>query len=209
MIDFNLPHSCKVEKFIAKKVLIEKTPKGTKKFEQIEKITWLYKLSPTTLHLPKQGKVEEIHIFSLLLKSKEYPKDAIESIKRLISYPILFEIKHNNDFCYATYGLESSKVLFSAWNEPLAFDFNGTNLEKVYENMVKKFLSLAVQSSKVDLKTALEREQQVAALTKEIEALKKKIAKEKQFKKQLALSVLLKPKELELKNLIGELYTKE
>ena len=50
----------------------------------------------------------------------------------------------------------------------------------------------------------MEREHRVAVLSKEIEALKKKIAKEKQFKKQLELSKLLKPKALELKNLIGK-----
>jgi len=204
MKDFNLPKSCRVEKFIPKKVFVEKISKGKSKFENVEKIRWLYKLSPSTLHLPEQGKIEEIHIFSLILKSKIYPKDAIESIKKLISYPILFEIIHEDSFCYATYSIENTKLLFSAWNEPLDFNFNYTNLEKVYENMVKKFLSVEVQASNLDLKTAMEKEHRVEVLSKEIEVLKKKIAKEKQFNKQLELSKLLKPKELELKNLIGK-----
>ena len=204
MKDFNLPKGCRVEKFIAKKVFIDKISKGKSKFENVEKITWLYKLSPSTLHLPKQGKIEEIHIFSLVLKSQVYPKDAIESIKKLISYPILFHIKYEDAFCYATYSIENTKLLFSLWNEPLNFNFNDTNLEKVYENMVKKFLNVEIQTSDMDLKMAMMIDHRVEVLTKEIEALKKKIAKEKQFKKQLELSKLLKPKELEVKNLIGK-----
>ena len=70
--------------------------------------------------------------------------------------------------------------------------------------MVKKFLSVEVQASDMDLKMAMTIDHRVEVLTKEIEVLKKKIAKEKQFNKQLELSKLLKPKELEVKNLIGK-----
>jgi uncharacterized small protein (DUF1192 family) len=70
--------------------------------------------------------------------------------------------------------------------------------------MVKKFLSTEVQKPQIKLQTAIELDHRVQVLSKEIEALKKKIDREKQFKKQLELSKILKPKELELKNLIGK-----
>jgi len=199
---FNLPKSCEVNKPLTKKMFIEKTPKGKSKFANIEKIKWLYKLSPSTIHIPKQGKVEEIHIFSLMLKSKELPKEVIKSIKSLISYPILFQIKYEEAFCYATYSIEGDRCYFSPWSESIEFEFNETNLERVYENMVKKFLSAEVQKPQLDLKTAMALDHRVQVLTKEIEALKKKISREKQFNKQLELSRLLKPKERELKELL-------
>ncbi|HIP30930.1 MAG TPA: DUF4391 family protein [Campylobacterales bacterium] len=202
MKNFNLPKSCLVEKFVPKKTFIEKTPKGKEKFSNIEKITWLYKLSPSTLHIEKHGKIEEIHIFCLVLKSKELPTEAIKSIKKLIPYPMLFLLTYKEEFSYATYSIERDNCFFSPWNKPIEFNFNETNLEKVYENMVKKFLSDEVQNSTLSLKLAIELEHKVQVLTKEIEALKKKISREKQFKKQLELSRILKPKERELDKLI-------
>jgi hypothetical protein len=183
-------------------MFIDKIPKGKSTFSNIEKIRWLYKLSPSTIHIPKQGKIEEIHIFTLTLKSKELPKEVIKSIKNLISYPILFQIKHEELFCYATYSMEGDKCYFSPWNASIEFDFNETNLERVYENMVKKFLSTEVQKPQIDLKTAMALDHRVQVLNKEIEALKKKIDREKQFNKKLELSQILKPKERELKELL-------
>lgn len=204
MDTFTLPATCKVDKFIAKKMFIEKTAKGKEKFENIEKIRWLYKLSPSTLHLPKQGKVEEIQIFRFILKTQELPKEAIKSIKKIIPYPILFQLEYGEHFCYATYLIDDDKCYFSPWDELIEFNFNATNLEKVYESMVKKFLKDEVQKTKKDLKTSIQNDHQIDVLSKEIEVLKKKIAKEKQFNKKLELSRKLKPKEEALKKLTDQ-----
>lgn len=198
MNSFTLPATCKVDKFIPKKIFIEKTEKGKEKFETIEKIRWLYKLSPSTLHLPIQGKVEEIQIFKFTLKAQELPKEAIKSIKKIIPYPILFQLVYQEKICYAMYLMDEEKYFFSSWDEVMVFNFNATNLEKVYENMIEKFLKKEVQDSEIDLKKRIELNHQIDTLTKEIEALKKKISKEKQFNKKLELSRLLKPKEKEL-----------
>ena len=199
MNPFNLPINCQVNKVIPKKALIEQSSQSKKSLANIEKIRWLYKLSPSTLHIPNEGKIEEIQIFSLTLKSKEQPKEAIKQMRRLIPYPILFEIHQEEEFCYATYIIEEERYFFSPWNEALVFDFTATNLENLYGSIVKKFLNEEVLTPQISLKDAIEKSHKIETLTKEIEALKKKIDREKQFKKRLELSRILKPKEEELR----------
>ena len=199
---FNLPQNCQVNKIIPKKALIAQSPQSKKSFANIEKIRWLYKLSPSTLHIPKEGKIEEIQIFALTLKSNEQPKEAIKRIKKLIPYPILFEIHHKESFCYATYLIGEDRCFFSAWDEVVEFNFTATNLEKLYESMVKKFLNSEVLTPRTNLKDAIDKSYKIELLSKEIEALKKKIDREKQFKKKLELSRILKPKEEELLDIL-------
>ena len=201
MKSFNLPQNCQVNKVVPKKAFITQSPQSKKHFNNIEKIRWLYKLSPSTIHIPKEGKIEEIQIFSIVLKIKEQPKEAIKAIKRLVPYPILFEIHHQETFCYATYLIDEERCFFSPWNKLLSFDFTATNLEKLYESMVKKFLKKEVLTPQMPLKEAIEKSHRVEVLTKEIEALKRKIDREKQFKKRLELSRVLKPKEEELRKI--------
>ena len=59
-------------------------------------------------------------------------------------------------------------------------------------------------SSNIPLKELLELENKIILLQKEILSLSNKIKKEKQFKKQLELSRLLKPKQQKLIELLGE-----
>ena len=202
MNSFNLPQNCQVNRVVPKKAFITQSPQSKKSFNNIEKIRWLYKLSPSTLHIPKEGKIEEVQIFSLTLKTKEQPKDAIKAIKKLVPYPILFKIDYKESFCYATYLIDEERYFFSPWGKELEFTFGATNLEKLYESIVMKFLNdNLLITPQTNLKDAIERSYRAEVLTKEIEALKKKIDREKQFKKRLELSRVLKPKEEELRKM--------
>ncbi|MEA2049772.1 MAG: DUF4391 domain-containing protein [Campylobacterota bacterium] len=204
MIDFNLPNTAKVDKFIPKTTFIKKITNGKAIFENIEKITWSYKLSPKTINIPKTSTVEEIHIFNITLKSKEIPTKALNEIKKLIPYPILFCFKYDEQYAYGISLLNEQKYYFTDFDEAVEFSFNDTNLEKVYENIVKKFLkNIDTESTtNIDFKQTIQNDNKISILKKEIQALENKIKKEKQFKKQLELSRQLKPKQKELENLI-------
>jgi len=205
MNTLDLPQSCKVNRFIPKKTFIDKISNGKAIFKDIEKITWAYKLSPKTINIPNTPIVEEIHIFDISLKTKEIPKKALNEIKKLIPYPILFVLRYEDSYAYAISLLDEQKYYFTEFNEPVEFNFSDTNLEKVYQNIVKKFLkniSQDIDTSNMDFKQTVDIDNQIATLTKEIKALENKIKKEKQFKKQLELSRELKPKQAQLNNLI-------
>ena len=125
---FDLPKSCVVNKFIPKNIFYKKVTMATsvkKEFiNLIEKITWLYKIAPDTLGVNKTDNIEELEIFEIQLKQKQLPKNVIKVITKSISYPILFVIKYNNDFCYSA---KVEKNYYSDWNENITFDFNYCN----------------------------------------------------------------------------------
>jgi len=197
----NLPNTAKVDRFIAKKIFIDKIPKSKAIFKNIDKITWGYKLSPKTINIPSTLAVDEIHIFEIVLKSKEIPTKALMEINSVIPYPVLFRLTYNDASCYAISLLDNQKHYISRWDEDIEFEFKGTNLEKVYENIVKKFLKYVSKDTTLKFGQIIQNDMRATALKKDILALQKKIKIEKQFKKQLELSRQLKPKEKELKGL--------
>ena len=202
MHELNLPSSTVVNKILSKRVFEGKIKSGRKLLEDISRIIFAYKLSPATINIPSTKAVEELHVYHLFLKSKEIPQKAISGLGKFIPYPILFCFIYEDDFCYGISLLHEQKLYFSAWNDAIIFNFNDTNLESVYENIVKKFLLHVQASSNIPLKELLELENKITLLQKETLSLLNKIKKEKQFKKQLELSRILKPKQQELKELL-------
>jgi hypothetical protein len=205
MKKFNLPKSTVVDKFLSKQIFIKKISNGKVLFTNIEKITWGYKLSPNTINIEATSKVEEIHIFYMALKSKEIPTKALSEIKKLIPYPIIFVFTYKEDFAYGISLIDEKKYYFSKWNEEKEFNFNDTNLEKVYQNIVKQFLTnIDIDTTKdIDFKQSIEIDNKITKLNKQIEVLKGKINREKQFNKKTELNKELKKLKKELKTLQG------
>lgn len=202
---FNLPKSCLTNIFLPKKTFEEKITNGKKVFKEISKITLKYKLSPNTINIEKTQNVSEILIFEVLLYEKEIPKNAIKIVDELVVFPKLFVFRYKDDFCYGIFYKEEKKYFFSSWNEAKEFDFNHTNLEKVYENLIKIFFKSDAKNIKNDFKKSFNFENKIQILKKEIEILENKIKKEKQFKYQLELSKKLTPLKNQLQTILKEL----
>lgn len=204
-MNLNLPKSAVVDRFLPKQTFIQKVSNGKAIFADIEKITWSYKLSPSTIKIDGTAKVEEIHIFTMSLKSKEIPIKALNEIKKLIPYPILFVFKNSEEFCYGISLIDEKKYYFSSWNEDKEFSFVDTNLEKVYQNIVKVFLTNVEVATKkeVDFKQSIELDGKITDLIKKIETLKSKIIREKQFNKKTELNKELKKLKKELQTIKG------
>lgn len=202
MKSLNLPNSTLVNRFLSKQTFIKKIPNGKAIFSNIEKITWSYKLSTSTININGTQQVEEIHIFNMTLKSKDIPFKALKEIKKLISYPILFVFEYEENFCYGISLLKENKYYFSNWNEEKEFNFVDTNLEKVYQNIVKQFLSNIEANTKkdIDFEKTIEIDKQISEISKKIEVLKGKIEREKQFNKKTEINKKIKKlkKELEI-----------
>ena len=200
----NLPKSCLANIFLPKKSFEEKVTSGKKIFKDISKITLKYKLAPNTINIEASENIKEILIFELILNEKNIPKDAIKTIDELIVFPKLYVFKYKDDFCYGIFYKEEKKYFFSNWSETKEFNFNNTNLEKVYENLIKTFFKTKAKNIKNDFKKSFELENRIETLNKEIEVLENKIKKEKQFKKQLELSKKLNPIKTELETILKE-----
>lgn len=184
---FELPKNCYVNKFLPKKIFYEKVgvSSGVKDefVNLVDRITWLYKLSPDTVGIPKTEKIEEIQIFQIDVKEKQIPLSVIKTITKGVQYKILFLIKYNNEICYST---KVDDIYTTEWNDNIIFDFNAINLEIVFENIVKQIIKEESNDKKFD--EIIELKNNRDNLEKRINQLKQKIKAEKQFNKKVELN---------------------
>lgn len=185
MID--LPKSCLVDKFIPKKTFYEKVGISSSVKDdfvnQIERITWLYKLSPDTIGLSKTENIEEIEIFQIDLKDKIIPKNIIKAITKGIPYKILFVLKYKDDVCYS---IKVEDIYTTEWNKNIKLDFNVINLELLYENIVK--IIIDEKDNNRNFEEIIEEKNIILDLEKRISNLKLKIKNEKQFNRKVELN---------------------
>lgn len=184
---FNLSKECEVNKFIPKKVFYEKVGVSSSIKDDfvnlVDRITWLYKLSPDTIGISKTEKVEEIEIFQIDLKEKKVPTTILKTITKGIPYKILFVLKYDNELCYS---VKVEDFYSSEWNTKLDFDYNAINLELVYENIVKNIIGEKENDNTFDV--IIENKKNIEFLENKINNLKNKIKKEKQFNKKVELN---------------------
>ena len=187
---FELPKNCYVNKFLPKKVFYEKVgvSSGIKDefVNLVDRITWLYKLSPETIGIPKTDSIEEIQIFQIDVKEKKVPMSVIKTITKGVQYKILFLIKYNDDFCYS---IKVDEIFTTEWNDNISFEFNAINLEIVYESIVK--LIIKEENNTKRFEEIIEDKNNKNDLLKRINQLKQKIKNEKQFNRKIELNIEL------------------
>lgn len=196
-----LPKECIVDKFIPKKIFYEKVSLSSnlkQEFvDKIDKIYWKYKISEDTLNISKTENVEEIEIFELTLKEKVNCQNIIKVITRNIPYIILFEIYYNDEVQYAI--KHNDDFYFTNWNEKIDFNFNGIDLNVVYENIIRSVTNISEQDNNID--EELEKGKKFKEIQKKIERLENKMKSEKQFNKKLELNKKIN----EMRQLLKEL----
>ena len=205
-MNFNLPKSTLLNKFIPKSIFFAKAVVNSKLkadfTDKIQKITWKYKISEETLWINKSDKIQEIEIFEINLKEKIIPKNVLKVIDKTIPYPILYIFTYENDYSYWI-TLKWEKLwnyYFSDWNENIEFEFNWIDIERVFEDIIKKFLkNIDTDDKKFD--EIIETDNARIFLEKDIEKLKNKIKKEKQFNKKVELNKLLLEQKSKLEQL--------
>lgn len=201
-----LPKECIVDKFIPKKIFYEKVSLSTnlkQEFvDKLDKIYWKYKISEDTLNISKTENVEEIEIFELTLKEKVNCQNIIKVITKNIPYIILFEICYNDEVQYAI--KYNDDIYFTNWNEKINFNFNGIDLNVVYENIIRSVTNISEQSNNI-IDEELEKYKKLKKIQKEIERIENKMKVEKQFNKKVELNKSI----LELKKQKEELSNNE
>lgn len=202
----NLPESCKVNKIIPKYKFYEQaTLSSTIKEEFInlvDKITWMYKLSPSTLNIEKTDNIEEIQVIELELKINKIPNHVIKIITKTIKYPILFIIKYQNDYYYLI--KIKDNIYTTNWNEEININYNAINLEIFYQNIVK--LIIKEENTNKDFNTLIKDKSKEQELIKKINILENKVKQEKQFNLKVELNQELRKLQEELNRIEEKKY---
>jgi len=205
-MEFKLPTSTFVNKFIAKTKFYERVNLSSKLqnefVSKIQKITWKYKLAEDTIGISKTQSVTEIQIFEIELKTQVIPKNVLKVIDNSIPYQILYIFTYHNHFAYGiTLKNQNSakEYYFSEWDEDIDFNFIGIDLEKVYQKLIKAFITEEAKTYE-NFDDAIAVDLKIKTLKKEILSLESKIRKENQFNRKVELnkSLLNKKKQLNI-----------
>lgn len=116
---FNFPVAAAFGRVIPKNRIYQHATPTTKVknlfVQQIEKITWAYKLSSATINLPASDGVQEIQVFTISLRTGELSQDVLYAIDKAIPSPILFELKHGGKIRYAACYKRPNEADKSKW----------------------------------------------------------------------------------------------
>ena len=213
---FQLPKSTEYGKRIPKQTFYAKlmlAPEVKRAFaEQINTIIWSNKISPETINLAPSETVNEIQVFTIRLYQATLDARILPLIDKQIPYHIVFVLEYSNRqqawVCYKEASLAGSSAFqvgayyHSVWVNAgeLSLRVEGLSMESAYEGFVRQIAGEQLVGNgwlKEDVERAKKRQQ----LEKQIAALEKRIANEKQFNRQVEMNGELKQLQVELDNL--------
>lgn len=209
------PKSTKFDKRIPKEKFyanLNVSPAIRKAFvDQIKVIYWRNKVAASTTNFAAGNTVTEIEIIEIRLKSNLLDEAVLRQIDKEIPYHIIFLLEYEGKYqAWTAYkeaaaGNTTFKVnqyYHTDWltEEQLPLKPEGLTIDAVYENFVYQIAGDTLQAGENEtLQDAVEREERIRNLKKQIEKLQAKIRKEKQLNVQMRLNAEIKKlrKELE------------
>lgn len=216
-----LPETTEFNKRIPKQKFYENinvTPALRRIFiDQIKVVYWRNKIAPSTINLEAGTDVTEIEVFEVKLNRVPLDVSVLRQIDKEISYHIIFLLEFEGKYqAWTAYkeragsGSNAFKVdtyYHTDWlfEDELILKLDGLNMDAVYGNYVRQIAGDILQvgtGAAENLKEAVERSKQVQLLQKQIDALKKKVRKEKQLNRQMELNAELKRLKKQLEEII-------
>lgn len=182
----------------------------------VEKITWLYKLSANTLNVTSSDDLVEIDVFVATLKQQDCPTDLFTFIDTNMPHHIVFILEYDNSYMillnYKDWAdnthtkFKITKSFASLWmdEERLSLEIQGQSLSRVYENFVAQVSGIGehkagAMAEIVDLK------KRIATMESELQSLEKRMRKEPQYDVQVKMNKQVKAKRHELDELKKQL----
>lgn len=213
---FGLPETTYFGKLVPKNKFYDKLSIDKKLersfIDQINSIRWIHKLSADTLNVEKGRIVEEVEVFLIKLKISELDLNILRQMDRQLHYHLIFILEFEEQYqIWTGYKEASTNTAFKVGNyyhtgwvteESFSLHIDGLNMDTVYENLVRQIAGgELVKENNESLKETVERQATREKLEKDIEKLRAKVRKEKQFNRQVELNAKLKKAIEELKNL--------
>lgn len=153
--------------------------------------------------LTEEEAVEEVEAFLIKLKTSEIDLNILRQMDRQLHYHLIFILEFEEQYqIWTGYKEESTNAAFKVGNyyhtdwvteESFSLRIDGLNMDTVYENLVRQIAGdTLTQENSESLKETVERQLAREKLEKDIEKLRGKIRKEKQFNRQVELNKQLK-----------------
>lgn len=178
--------------------------------DDIQRITWAYKLAEDTIRLRGTAKVPEIQVFTIETKSADVSDEVLAAIDKAVHFPIIFEVAGTERVRMAaaqkTLGGKAPRIgtyFATDWQPadaarrplPTALD-----LPSLYEALLASLLPVVARVGET-VSEATDRLDRARKLQREIAALEKKLRGEPQLNRKIDLRRQLKERETALAEL--------
>ena len=210
------PQSTIVNRVVPKTMFykfMEVSPRMKTRFvNDVLNINWLYKLSAATLNVTDTEDMKEIEVFVVNLKQPDCPTDLFTFIDTNMPHHIVFVLIHDNiamllinykDWTDDTHTKFRIRQAFASPWVPLAdleLIVQGQSLPRIYENFVAQVSGIGEHKAGT-MAEIVALKKQIASAEAELKSLKKRMRKEPQLDRQLAINKQVKTKRKELDNL--------
>ena len=178
----------------------------------VQRITWAYKLADDTIRLRGSTDVPEIQVFRLETKGADVSGDVLSAIDKTVHFPIIFEVAQGDRVrtVAAQKSLRGKSPTIGAYlttdwlpadspRRPLP---TALDLPSLYEAILSALLPLATRPGE-EVSAAIERLGRTRGLEREIAALEKKLRTEPQLNRKIELRRKLKERTAVLAELTG------
>jgi len=167
--------------------------------DEVQRITWAYKLADTTIHLAGSASVPEIQVFVVDAKDEDVGDGVLTAIDKAVPFPIIFEVAREAQdgqqtrmsAAYKELGGRTPKVssyLSTPWlltgtraSMPSAID-----LPSLYRELLAPLLPVAARAGE-PLGDATARVEQARKLEREIDKLERRLRAEAQFNRKVEI----------------------
>jgi hypothetical protein len=184
---------------------------------EVDQIVWRFKLAPETTNLDATKAVTEIQVFGISLKTGSLDEAVLRAIDRAIPFPLIFELTWRGKRKATAAFKRPSEADGAKWviSEYFATDWAPENaprqplpvaldLGALYGRMLTAMLPPPVQTDE-DIQAQVSRLEAIRAKTREVERIKARLNRERQFNKRVAINAELRAAKQELDRLtVGE-----
>lgn len=197
----DLPTSTVVNRFVPKEKFYSKTevsPKVRQLFiSEIEKITWSNKIAPSTLNI-SSGKLLELQVFEVLLKSHDISESVLRHIDKHIPYPILFIIKRDSSIkAVISFKEQNQRVennmkvdtyFSTSWAKEVNLQLKGNSVDSIYQNYLYQIAPQLKSEKNPSAKQAIESHKVNLKVQKQIDQINKQMKTEPSIAKKQELA---------------------
>lgn len=185
--------------------------------DQVEEITWQYKLSPATINLPAGAEVKEIQIFSIAQRMPELKEEILRTLDRAIPSQLFFELTFQGRVRFVAAYKRMSEAdrskqfvaayYWSPWQDvstaravlPVAI-----NMDSLYQEMLHRHMETAglTPRSGESLEVTAERGSRIRSQRLVCDKLEVRMRKEDQFNRKVEINAELRKAKAELQELL-------
>jgi hypothetical protein len=181
--------------------------------EQVEELTWKYKLSPETINLPARNGINEIQIFAIALKVPHLDASVLDAIDRAIPFPLVFEIAREHEVWSVASYKRPSEADSAKWVNEATFETSPqpANVERLplpvaldllglYDQIIRSHIPLLPRVAE-GIAEHVARFKVLEASKRMKQQLEARLSQEKQFNRRVELNAQLRALTAEMASL--------